>query len=73
MNFRILKEKKGYIVQVEQVSWTLFGLKKRWIPFVKSAGLDCAWHHKTFDFAMMNLLDEVKKQTIKNARFNQKR
>jgi len=25
------------------------------------------------DFAMMNLLDEVKKQTIKNARFNLKK
>lgn len=73
MNFRIIKEKRGYIVQVEEVKWTFFGLKRTWQPFVKSAGLDCAWHHKNFDFAMMNLLDEVKKQTIKNARFNLKK
>ena len=67
MNFRILKKPKGFIVEVEVVIWTLFGLKKRWKPFVKSAGLDCAWHHKTYEFAMMNLLDEVKKQTFENS------
>jgi len=73
MNFRILKKPKGFIVEVEVIKWTLFGLKKEWKPFVKSAGLDCAWHHKTYDFAMMNLLYEVKIQTIKNANFKDKR
>jgi len=71
MNFRILKKPKGFIVQVEVVKWTLFGLKKEWKIFVKSAGLNCAYHHKTYDLAMMNLLDEVKMQTIKNANFSQ--
>jgi hypothetical protein len=70
MNFRILKKAKGYIVEIEIVKWSLFGLKKEWKPFIKSAGLDCTWHHSTYDFAMMNLLDKVKNQTIKNNNFS---
>jgi len=69
MNFRIIKKPRGYIVEVETVKWSLFGLKKEWKPFIKSSGMDCAWHHKTYEFAMMNLLDEVRYKTIKNANF----
>jgi len=69
MNFRIIKKPRGYIVEVETVKWSLFGLKKQWVPFVKSSGMDCAWYHKTYGFAMMNLLDEIRVQTIKNANF----
>jgi len=61
MNFRIVKKEKGYIVEVQQIKWSLFGLRKKWVPFVKSFGLDCAWHHSTYDYALMNLLDEIKK------------
>ncbi|WP_035670786.1 hypothetical protein [Flavobacterium sp. 83] len=61
--FRIRKvSEKKFVVEVLVSKWTLFGLKKEWKPFVKSAGLDCAWHHSTYDFAMMNLLNEVKEQ-----------
>jgi len=66
MNFRIIKKQKGFIVEKEIAYWTLFGLKYKWIPYIKSAGLDCAWHHKTYEFAMMNLIDEVKKETYKS-------
>lgn len=67
-NFRILKKPRGYIVEVEELYF--MRLKRRWVPFVKSAGLECAWHHKTYDYAMSNLLFEVETQTIKNSRFN---
>ena len=69
MKYRIIKKPKGYIVEVEEVRWSLFGLKKKWKPFVLSAGLDCAWHHKTYDSAMKNLLHEVEMKTLKNANF----
>jgi hypothetical protein len=68
MNFRILKKPKGYIVEVEVVKWSLFGLKKQWQPFIKTSGSGFVWYHKTYDYAMMNLLDEIKWQTIKNAK-----
>jgi hypothetical protein len=69
MNFRILKKERGYIVEVQVIKWYFFGLKKQWKPYVTSAGLDCAWYHSSFDYAMMNLLDKVRIETIKNANF----
>ena len=66
MKFRILKKPKGYIVEVEETKWTIFGLKNQWVPFVKSAGLDCAWNHSTYEFSLMNLFDEIKKQLNEN-------
>lgn len=62
--FRIVKKERGYIVEIEVVKWTLFGLKKEWKPFVKSAGLDCAWHHKEYHSAIMNLLSEIEDKLI---------
>lgn len=69
MKYRILKKERGYIVEVEDVKWSLFGLKKEWKPFVMSAGLECAWHHKTYNFAMASLLDKIEIDTMKNANF----
>lgn len=60
MEFRIIEKPRGFIVEYLDVKWTLFGLKKRWKPFIKSAGLDCAWHHSSYDFAVMNLVDKIK-------------
>jgi hypothetical protein len=60
MEFRIVEKPRGFIVEYLDVKWTLFGLKKRWKPFIKSAGLDCAWHHSSYDFAVMNLVDKIK-------------
>jgi hypothetical protein len=66
MKFRILKKTRGYIVEVEETKWSIYGLKKQWKPFVKSTGLDCAWHHSTYEYALMNLFDEIKKQLKEN-------
>lgn len=57
--FRIVKKPRGYIVEVQVSKWTLFGLKKVWEPYVKTSGLDCAWHHKTYEMAVMNFKREV--------------
>jgi len=58
--YRIIKKEKGFIVEIQVVKWTLFGVKKQWKPFILTSGLNEVWHHKTFDLAMMNLLDEIK-------------
>ena len=60
--YRIVKKPRGYIVEVKTYKWTLFGLKTVWKPFVKTSGMDCAWHHKTHQYAMDNLISEVKNQ-----------
>jgi hypothetical protein len=62
--FRIVKKERGYIVEIEVVKWTLFGLKKEWKPFVKSSGLDCAWHHKKYHSAHLNLITQIEDELI---------
>jgi len=62
MKFRILKKPRGYIVEVEKSMFSF----KYWEPLIKSAGLDCAWHHSTYEYALMNLFDEIKKQLKEN-------
>ena len=57
--FRIVKKTRGYIVEVQVSKWTLFGLKKVWKPYVKSSGLDCAWHHISYETAVMNFKTEI--------------
>ena len=68
--FRIAKKPKGYIVEVLVYKWTLFGLKKTWKPYVKSSGLDCAWHHKTYELAVMNFRLEIIKDLESNTDFS---
>jgi hypothetical protein len=60
MSFRIVKKEKGFIVEKQEKK---FGITY-WVPYVKSSGLDCAWHHSTYGYALMNLIDQVKKDLI---------
>jgi hypothetical protein len=62
MDFRIRKTDKGYLVEKRIAKWSLLGLKYKWIPFVKSTGLECAWIHSKYEYAIMNLIDEIKKE-----------
>jgi len=59
MMFRIVKKHRGYIVEVKKYRWTIFGLKYKWIPYIKTSGIDEAWHHGSIDAAVMNLRREV--------------
>ena len=68
MYFRIVKKPRGYIVEKQISYWSLFGLRRKWITYIKSAGLDCAWHHSTYEFAMKSLLMEVEMETYKYER-----
>jgi len=60
---RIRKVKhEMFIVEKENYKWTLFGLKKEWKPYITVSGIDEVWHHSTYEYAIMNLVDQVKKE-----------
>jgi hypothetical protein len=60
--FRIVKTKKGYIVEVQEVRWSFFGLKIKWIPFIKTSGLEECWPHSSKENALLNLFQKVKEE-----------
>lgn len=60
--FRIVKKPKGYIVEVQDFKWSLFGIKSKWIPYVKTSGIDECWHHSNQLQALQNLLDQIKNE-----------
>ena len=68
--FRIVKKERGFIVEVQVSKLTLFGLKKVWKPYVTSSGLDCAWHHKSYEMAVMNFKIETIKDLESNTEFS---
>jgi len=62
--FRIKTTLNGkYIVEVKYKYF--FGLFTKWKPYVTASGLDQAWEHETYQYAMMNLLDQVEEETNK--------
>jgi hypothetical protein len=61
MSYKISYKSGGWIVETLEIKWTLFGLKKTWIPFVKTSGMDYCWHHQTYESALRNLLKEIEK------------
>ena len=60
--FRITKRARGYIVEVQDIRWTLFGLKTKWVPYVKTSGLEECWHHSNENFAIQNLFFQIKSE-----------
>ena len=63
--YRISKVDKGWIVEKLVFKYNFLGLHfwMVWRPYVKTSGMDCFWHHETKDFAIMNLIDQVKHDT----------
>lgn len=59
-NYRIRKINKGFIVEQKIIKWSLFGLKIKWIPFVKTSGLNECWAHKTREAALNNMIEMIK-------------
>jgi hypothetical protein len=62
MNFRILKKPRGYVVEELDIRWSILGLIKIWKPYVKSSGLDCAWHHSSYEHAENNLIKQLQEE-----------
>ena len=68
MKFRIKKYKRGYVVEIQKVRNYLLFKKYYWMHYISVSGIDSMpWYHKTEDYAMMNLLDKIKWNTIANS------
>ena len=66
-NFRIVKTKKGYRVDIKKTKWTLFGLKKYWTHFISYSGLaEHPFYYSTFDMAMSEMLKEIRWEVLAN-------
>jgi hypothetical protein len=71
MDIRILKTQKGYIVEKKVYKWSLFGLRYKWIPYVKTSGLNECWSHNSFDSALINSKVQFEKDLILNHNFKE--
>ena len=66
MKFRIIEYGLGWIVQVQRRKW--YG-RKYWTGYVMTSGMNIPWVHESYDFAEMNLLNQIKHETIVNSTF----
>jgi len=70
-NFRIREtaylngRKTAYIIEVQEVKWSLFGLKTKWVTYIK-AGIEGAWLFSTYDFALNELILQIRRDVISN-------
>ena len=63
--YRISKVDVGWIVERLEFKYKFLGLHfcQVWKPYVKTYGIDECWGHSEKKYAIMNLLDQVKKDT----------
>ena len=65
MDYRIVKYKKGFVVEVQKKTW--FGITY-WTHLISVAGIKSEpWFHSSYEHAESNLLDEIKNNTLKNS------
>lgn len=62
--FRIRETNGKYYVEILFFKWTLFGIKKKWVPFVTYAGLDDIYPHSSYHFALDNMITEIRRKLI---------
>lgn len=66
MKYRIKKYEKGYVAEVQKTNWCG---RRYWTHFISVAGVNSEpWFHSSYQYAEMNLLNEIKWQTIRNSR-----
>ena len=63
--YRITEKPKGWVVEKQISIWSLFGIKKKWTPFVKTSGMDCCWNHSSRKHALINLRSHIDKSDVK--------
>lgn len=63
--YKVSKTDKGWIVEKLTFKYNFLGIHfwEVWRPYVKTSGIDEVWYHATKDFAIMNLISEVKNDT----------
>ena len=65
MEFRIKEYNSGFVVEIQKRTW--YG-RKYWTHYISVRGINSMpWHHSTYDFAMDNLLSEIRTQTVLNS------
>jgi hypothetical protein len=63
--FRIKRYPQGWVVEVKKRKW--WG-KTYWTHYISVSGIPSQpWYHSTFDYAMMNLVREVRFETIESS------
>lgn len=66
-NFRIVKTKKGYRVDIQKSKWAFFGLRKYWTHFISYSGLaEQPFYYSTFEMAMIEMLKEIQWEVLAN-------
>lgn len=66
-NFRIVKTKKGYRVDIQKTNWHLFGLRKHWTHFISYSGLaEQPFYYSTFEMAISEMLKEIRWEVLDN-------
>jgi hypothetical protein len=66
-SIRITKLPNDTFIVEEQISkWTIFGIKNKWVPLVKTTGLDECWQHGNIEFAVRNAVAEIKSRIFFN-------
>ena len=63
--YRITKVDIGWIVERLEFKYKFLGLHfcKVWMPYVKTSGMDECWGHSEKKYAIMNLKNEIEKDT----------
>lgn len=59
-NYRVRKTFKGWVVECEAPTWSLFGLKKRWKPFLTYFGSKSPFYFKDFISAQKQFENEMR-------------
>ena len=70
-NFRIREtsylngKKTAYVVEIQEVKWSLFGLKTKWVTYIR-AGVEGAWLFSSYNFALNELILHIRRDVISN-------
>lgn len=61
--YRIKEYDKGFVVEIQKHKW--YG-KKYWVHFISVSGISSEpWYFSTYDYALDNLLTEIKWNLLK--------
>lgn len=57
--------KTAYIVEIQEVKWSLFGLKTKWVTYI-GAGVEGAWLFSSYEYALNELMLKIKRDILSN-------
>jgi len=73
-NYRITEtsimngRKKAYIVEVQEFKWSLFGLKSKWVTYLKVDGMDKQpWYYLSYESAINEMILQIRRDVAYNS------